>query len=369
MSATTSPQSSKAALMARWSLLAFAPVTIALAHVAPHQSAAIFVCGCLAVIPLAGLMGEATEVLAARAGSGLGGLMNATFGNAAELILGFSALRAGHPEVVKASITGSILGNILLILGLAMLLGGLRFKEQHFSRRAAESGGAMMLLAVVGLIVPAILHVTRPDLADKTMFTMSIAISAVLLLLYALSLFFQLRTHTDLYEIEGAAGGAGVPDAEEPHLTTRQALVRLVLATAGVAVLSEYLVHALEGATASFGFTATFVGVIVLAVVGNAAEHASAVHMAMQGRMDLALSVALESSKQIALFAAPVLVLASGFLGVPMSLEFTPLETVGMGVSVLAVTLIALDGRSNWLEGAMLLGLYAILGVAFYFTP
>lgn len=349
-------------------LLVLAPVTVGLHYARPGWSAAIFVCGCVAVIPLAGYMGRATEVLAARAGSGLGGLLNATFGNAAELILGIAALRAGHPELVKASITGSIVGNLLLILGASMFAGGLRFKEQRFSARAAESGASLMLLAVVGLFVPALLHLTRPDLPAATSYRMSVAIALVLLAMYVASLLFQLRTHRDVYAMDGEQAGEGAAE-EAPELSLRQALGMLVAATVAVAVLSEHLVQALEGATASFGFTTTFVGVVILAIVGNAAEHSTAILMALKDRMNLSVSVALESSKQIALFVAPFLVLLSGLIGQPMSLEFAPLEVAAVGVSVMAATLISLDGRSNWLEGAMLLGVYAILGVAFFFTP
>jgi Ca2+:H+ antiporter len=346
-------------------LLVFAPATLVLHAVHPDWSAAVFACGCVAVIPLAGFMGKATEGLASRAGSGVGGLLNATFGNAAELILGLAALRAGHPEVVKASLTGAITGNLLLILGASMFAGGLRYKEQKFSARAAESGASLMLLAVIGLFVPALFHLVQRDASAPLMFRMSIGISVVLLALYAASLFFQFRTHPDHYAVEGDGGD----EEEGEHWSIRKALVVLVLATAGVAVLSEVLVHAIEGATVQFGFTKTFVGVVILAIVGNAAEHSTAIIMAMKNRMNLSVSVAMESSKQIALFVAPFLVIVSGLLGMPMSLEFGAFEVGAVGMSVVAATLITLDGRSNWLEGAMLLGVYAILGVAFFFTP
>ena len=342
-------------------LLGFFPVAIVLHFVHPEWSAAIFVCACLAVLPLAGYMGHATEALASRAGSGLGGLLNATFGNAAELILAIAALRAGHAEVVKASLTGSIIGNLLLILGLSMVMGGARYKEQQFSSTAAQAGSALMMLAVVGLYVPTLFHALNPT-KEAVLMPMSIGISVVLLILYVASLVFQLRTHAHLYEEE--------VEAELTHaMSVKAAMIQLVVATAAVAIMSELLVHAIEGATKSFGFTETFVGVIVLATVGNAAEHSSAIMMALKDRMAVSYSIASESSKQIALFVGPFLVLISGLLGHPMTLEFTPFEVVAVGTSVVAATLISQDGRSNWLEGAMLLGTYAILGIAFYFTP
>lgn len=367
----TTPNGSVVGSIVRWLLLALGPVTIALHYLRPDWHTVTFVTGCLAVVPLAGLMGEATEALSARMGSGLGGLLNATFGNAAELILAIAALRAGHPEVVKASITGSIIGNLLLILGLAMLAGGWKFSELKFSARAAESGASLMLLAVIGLVVPALLHTTRPDLPEPTFYRLSVAISVVLLVLYVASLVFQLRTHPHIWATEGEAGQeAGEEHPEEaPELSVRRAVLLLIGATVGVAVVSEYLIHALEGATHAFGFTATFTGVVVLAIVGNAAEHSTAVLMALKGQMNLSVTVAMESSKQIALFVAPVLVILSSALGSPMSLEFTVIEIAAIVVAVMSATLLVLDGRTHWLEGAMLVGVYAILGCAFYFTP
>jgi Ca2+:H+ antiporter len=345
-------------------LLAFMPAAIAIHYLRPEWSAAVFVCGCIAIIPLAGFMGEATEAIAAKAGSGIGGLLNASFGNAAELILAIAALRAGHSEVVKASLTGSILGNLLLILGLSMFMGGLRYKEQKFNVHAAVSGSSLMLLAVVGLFVPTLFHSLHPEAAEPILRPISLGIAGVLLVLYAASLLFQLRTHAHLY---GEAEEDG--HEEEEHLPIPRAVIQLVVATIAVAVMSEYLVHAIEGATKTFGFTETFVGVIVLATVGNAAEHSTAITMALKDRMSLSTAIASESSKQIALFVAPVLVLISGFFGQPMSLEFAPFEVAAVGIGVAVATSVSFDGRSNWLEGAMLLGVYVILGIAFFFTP
>ncbi len=323
-----------------------------------------FVLCCLALIPLARFMGEATEVIAHRLGSGLGGLMNASFGNAAELIIAIAALREGQTDVVKASITGAILGNILLVLGMAIVAGGLKREKQVFNATAALSGSAMMFLALVALTVPDLFHLTRGDAALPVMQTMSVGISLVLLVIYVLSLVFALRTHKHLYAAEEDGDEADLPDWSQA-----KAVVVLLSSTVGVVFMAEFLIDALEPAIVSFGFTHTFLGVIVIAIIGNAAEHSTAVLMALKNKMDLAFNIAFESSKQIALFVAPVLVLISGPLGHPLTLEFSHMEVVGMGVGVGAATLIGLDGESNWLEGVMLLGVYAILAVAFFFIP
>lgn len=323
-----------------------------------------FVLCCVALIPLARLMGEATEVIAHKLGSGLGGLMNASFGNAAELIIAFAALRSGQTEVVKASITGAILGNILLVLGAAIVAGGLRREKQTFNATAALSGSAMMFLALTALVVPDIFHVTRGSEGDAVMLPLSIAIAIVMLIIYVLSLVFALRTHAHLYAGEGAG-----TEEELPPWSPGKATVILLAATVGVVVVAEFLVHAIEPAVESFGFTHTFVGVIIVAIVGNAAEHSTAILMALKNKMDLAFNIAFESSKQVAMFVAPVLVLLSVPLGHPLTLEFSHMEVISMALAVGAATLIGLDGESNWLEGAMLLGVYAIFGVAFYFVP
>jgi Ca2+:H+ antiporter len=323
-----------------------------------------FVLCCLALIPLARLMGEATEVVAHKLGSGLGGLMNASFGNAAELIIALAALKAGETEVVKASITGAVLGNMLLVLGMAIVAGGLKREKQTFSATTALSGSAMMFLAMVGMLVPDLFHVARGDAALPVMHTLSVGISWVLLVIYGLSLFFSLKTHRHLY--------AGEDEGEEedmPDWSQQKAIAVLLGATVGVVIVAEFLVHAIEPAIESFGLTHTFIGVVVIAIIGNAAEHSTAVLMAMKNKIDLAFNIAFESSKQIALFVAPLLVLLSASLGHPLSLEFSHLEVAGIAAGVGGATLIALDGETNWLEGVMLLGVYAILSVAFFFIP
>ncbi len=343
-------------------LAVFFPLAVASHFFFPGTNT--FVLCAIAIIPLARLMGEATEVIAHKVGAGLGGLMNASFGNAAEMIIAIAALRKGETEVVKASLTGAILGNILLVLGMAIIAGGIKREKQTFNTTAALSGGAMMFLAVTALSMPDLFHIARGDAGIPMLLPMSIGISIILLIIYALSLLFALKTHAHIY-----AGESDDTVEELPHWSTKKAGIVLALATVGVVVIAEFLVHALEPAMVTFGFTKTFVGVIIIAIVGNAAEHSTAIIMAMKNKMDLAFNICFESSKQIALFVAPVLVLLSIPLGHPLTLEFSHMEVVGMGVGVGAATLIALDGESNWLEGVMLLGVYAILAVAFFFIP
>ncbi len=341
-------------------LLFFLPASVALHFLAPQRHVLVFGAACIAVVPLAGLMGRGTEAIAARVGTGLGGFLSAALGNAAELILALTALRAGELEVVKASLTGSIIGNLLLVLGAAMVAGGWNRKKQSFNRTAAGAGNATLYLAAVALLLPAFQH-RAADPHPETRLHTSLAISVVLLLLYGLSLLFTLRTHAHLYTAE-------VEAARASHWPVRRAATVLVLATLGVAVASEILVASIDGASRALGLSRLFVGVVVVAVVGNAAEHSTAVLMAMRDKMDLALNIAVESSKQVALFVAPVLVFAGLAFGQPMDLVFSELEVVAVAVATGASALVALDGESNWLEGAMLVAVYAVLGVAFYFA-
>jgi Ca2+:H+ antiporter len=321
-----------------------------------------FILAALAIVPLAHWMGTGTEAVAHRLGAGMGGLMNATFGNAAELIIALVALRAGETSVVKASITGSLIGNLLLVLGAAVFAGGLGRQRQTFNATAALSGVALMYLAVTGLVIPDLFHLALGPAASPMMRPLSLAVSVVLLLLYGLSLLFSLKTHSGLFE--GEASGE-----EAPPWSVRQGVVMLVVATLATIVVAEALVHALEPAIATLGLTPTFVGVVVIAVVGNAAEHSTAVLMALRNKVEVAFSICFESSKQIALLVAPVLVLVSGPLGHPLTLEFSHLEVMALAIATGATTIIALDGESNWLEGAMLLGVYALLAIVFFFVP
>jgi Ca2+:H+ antiporter len=348
-------------------LLVFVPGAILLDFLAPERHTLIFVAACVAVVPLAGWLGKATEHLAERTTEGIGGLLNATFGNAAELIIALFALRSGLTEVVKASITGSIIGNILLVLGAAFLAGGVRHKEQDFNVAGARVQATMLTLASIALIMPAVFHHLVG--ASRAEGTLSLELSGVLIVTYGLLLVFSLHTHKQLFT-GTAAAAARVEDEGHASWSLRRSLGTLVGAAALIGWVSEVLVGSVEAAAETFGMTEVFVGVIVVAVVGNAAEHSTAILMAWRNRMDLAVGIAVGSSIQVALFVAPLLVFASYLLGPsPMDLVFTPAEVVAVGLGILITGQIAGDGRSNWLEGAQLLVVYVILALVFYFLP
>ena len=346
--------------------LLFVPVALGLGYFAPDHHVAIFITSALAVLPLAGYIGHATEALAERLGGGIGGLLNATFGNAAELIIGALALREGLLDLVKASVTGSIIGNVLLVFGLSALVGGLKNPVQRFNRTAAGMGTTMLLLSAIGLLVPAVFHyIARGKGASELKLDTEIAI--VLLLTYCVSLVFTLGTHRSLYGMT-AEDARSLPD--ERTLSTRNAVFLLLGATAAVAVVSELLVGALSASAESFGLSQLFMGVIVIALVGNAAEHYSAIVLAARNEMDAAISIAIGSSTQIALFVAPVLVLLSYAIAPrPMDLLFTNFEILAIVVSVLSIAFIAHDGETHWMEGVQLLAVYVILALGFYFLP
>lgn len=347
-----------------YSLLVFVPASfwLGLAHTSP---VAVFVVSCLAIVPLAGIMGDATESLAERAGPGFGGLLNATFGNAAELIIGFVALRAGETQVVKASLTGSIIGNMLMVLGLSMFLGGLRHHEMRFSPLAAETGSGMMVLAVVAMVIPAIYAMVTQHGQPEHVEAISLDISWILILSYLASLVFQFRTHHPLFAPEGRKPSAAEHGRRRPMARS----ILVLLAAAGLTgAVSEFLVGALDAAGAALGLGKVFMGVVVVAVVGNAAEHSTAIVAAMKNKMDLALGIAMGSSMQIALFVAPVLVIAGHLIGRPLGLEFTLLEVAAVVLSVFAVANLVRDGSTNWFEGVQLLAIYWILAVTFFFV-
>jgi len=347
-------------------LLLFIPVSLA-AHFLEWGELIVFITAGLAILPLAAWMGTATEEIAVVVGPSLGGLLNATFGNATELIIALIALNAGLIDVVKASITGSIISNLLLVMGFSMLLGGLRYKEQTFQPIVARVNAASMNLAVIALLMPTAMNYTSQGINEQTLQNFSIAVAVVLILVYGLTLLFSMKTHSYLYDV----GVAEIEGEEIPHAKPNMALWIGVLlgCTLLVAIESEMLVDSLEVATSQLGLTALFTGVILVPIVGNAAEHATAVTVAMKDKMDLSLSVAVGSSMQIALFVAPVLVIAGRILGQPMDLDFKPFELVAVVVSVLIANSISSDGKSNWLEGTLLLATYTVLGFAFYFHP
>jgi Ca2+:H+ antiporter len=346
-------------------LLGFVPAGLIL-HAVHAPAPWVFAASALAILPLAALMGEATEHLAGKMGSGIGGLLNATFGNAAELIIALIALRAGLYDVVKASITGSIIGNILLVLGLAILAGGIKHQRQTFNRTSAGIGATLLVLSAIGLVVPAIFHHLVRGTEAAREHRMSLEIAVVLFAIYIASLLFSLKTHRHLYTGEHVGEGH---EAGSRAWTVKKSTIMLALATVGVAVMSEALVGAVSETAAAFGFTEVFVGVILVAIVGNAAEHSTAVLVAMKNQMDLAVNIAIGSSIQVALFVAPVLVFASYALGKPMDLVFSTFEVLAVTIAAGVATLVAMDGESNWMEGAQLLGVYVILALAFYFLP
>jgi Ca2+:H+ antiporter len=347
-------------------MLLFIPFSIA-AHFLEWGETVVFITAALAIIPLAAFMGTATEEIAIVVGPNLGGLLNATFGNATELILAFIALKGGLISVVKATITGSIISNLLLVMGFSMFLGGLRYKEQEFQPTVALTNASLMNLAVISLLVPTAVEYTSTGVGELTLQKLSIAVAIILIAVYGLTLLFSMKTHAYLFDV----GVADLESEEEPEPKPNVLLWSgvLLVVTLGVAIESELLVGAFETATESLGLPTLFTGVILLPIIGNAAEHATAVTVAIKNKMDLSVSVAVGSSMQIALFVAPVLVIAGWFIGQPMDLDFNPFELIAVAVSVLIVNSICADGKSNWLEGGLLLATYLVLSFAFYFHP
>jgi len=351
--------------MLNW-LLIFVPVAVLLEFLAPTAQTWIFITSCLAIVPLAGWLGHATEQLAHHTGAGVGALLNATFGNAAELIIAIMALQKGLYPVVKASLTGSIIGNMLLVLGAAVLAGGIKFKRQEFNTTAARAQVTLLTLSAIAMIMPAAFHYLYGPGGRLRENDLSLEISFVLLLTYVAHLVFSLHTHKQLFV------GAPVEEtaADGRVWPLQRSILTLIGATALIAWVSEILVGSVHAAASSFGMSRVFLGVIVVAVVGNAAEHSTAVMMAMKNRMELSLGIAIGSSLQIALFVAPVLVILSRFVGPhPMDLVFTPAEVLAVFLAVLISGQIAGDGESNWLEGVQLLAVYLILAIMFFFLP
>jgi len=320
----------------------------------------VFIFAALGIIPLADLIGEATEELAIYTGPRLGGLLNATLGNAAELIITIFAIRAGLLDLVKASIVGSILGNLLLVLGLSVLVGGLRNGIQKFDRRQAALNGTMLILAFIALIIPSLFSAAiEPDFRAEKLFSESVAV--VMIIIYALGVVYSLTTQT------GPLAREAVP--HEARWSLSKALIILLAATVGTALLSEVLVGAIEHVTASLGLTEIFLGIVLIPMIGNVAEHLTAVDVATKNDMELSLAISLGSSLQIALFVAPLLVFISLLFDHTLLLIFDTFELVALFGASLVASLIALDGESNWLEGAQLLAVYLIVGLAFFFLP
>ncbi len=349
---------------------------------ASWEPVATFVLAALGVIPLAHLMGEATEQLAEQTGPTWGGLLNATFGNAAELIIAIIALSKGLNEIVKATLTGSILGNLLLVAGGAIVVGGWNREKQQFNRNSAETNAGMLVLAVAGMLFPAMFHFSYylhdPELRAHE-HGVSIGTSLILLAVYALGLLFTLRTHARIFSPEPAKGPEdpqGMGGIRGHRWSVSKSVILLLIAAAGVGLVSELLVGSAEAMGHNLGLNHIFIGVILLAIIGNAAEHSTAIMLAKNNDMDTAMTITYQSSLQIALFATPVLVLLSAgmvAMGMPqarhLDLLFSAMEVVAVLLTVLIVVVVHMNGQTNWFEGAMLLALYAILAIAFFYIP
>ena len=340
-------------------MLIFVPISF-IAEFMDASSSIMFVLAALSIIPLAGLMGEATEEISFYSGSKIGGFLNGTFGNATELIISFFALKEGLFEVVKSSIAGSVIGNVLLVLGASMLAGGFKFKTQTFNKKVVEVSSSMLLFAVIGLCIPALFtHTVDPALLNTRYEGLSIFVAVVMIAIYILSLVFSFFTHKHIY----------ASNAEEEGGTAKWSLKKaisvLVIATVLIAIESEFLVSGIESVTHSFGLSEFFVGIILIPIIGNAAEHSTAIVMAMKNKMDVALEIAIGSSLQIILFVTPVLIFLS-LLFTPMSIEFNEFELIALIVAVIIANRVSNDGESNWLEGVQLLAVYAIIAASFF---
>ena len=352
-------------------LLGAVPLAVA-AHLMHRSDLTVFVLSCIAIVPLAKWLGVATEHVARRSGEGIGGLLNANFGNAAELIIALTALSSGLSDVVKASLTGSLIGNVLLVMGASFVAGGMRHKAQHFNVPAVHAQTSMLLLAAISLIIPALFHylgaqqvASLPLISNERHLSRDIAV--ILLCVYLLSLVFSLWTHRQLFN-------ASIDPDEIGHHRHSWPLWRafgvLLLSTVFIAWMSELLVSSVEPTATALGMSRVFIGIVVVAIIGNAAEHSTAVVAALKNRMDLSLGIAIGSSTQIALFVAPLLVLLSYIIAPqPLDLVFSAAEVLAVALTVLIAMQVTGDGQSNWFEGVQLLAVYLILAVMFYFLP
>ncbi|OOM82302.1 Ca(2+)/H(+) antiporter [Clostridium puniceum] len=340
-------------------MLIFVPISF-IAEFMHASPSIMFVLAALSIIPLAGLMGEGTEEISFYSGPKIGGFLNGTFGNATELIISFFALKEGLFEVVKSSIAGSVIGNVLLVLGASMLAGGLKFKVQTFNKKVVEVSSSMLLFAVIGLCIPALFtHTVDPSLLNTRYEGLSIFVAIIMFIIYILSLVFSFFTHKHIYTINTEEEGGTA------KWSLKKAILVLVVATVLIAIESEFLVSGIESVTHSLGLSEFFVGIILIPIIGNAAEHSTAIVMAMKNKMDVALEIAIGSSLQIILFVTPVLIFLS-LLFTPMSIEFNEFELIALIVAVLIANRVSNDGESNWLEGVQLLAVYAIIGASFF---
>lgn len=342
-------------------MLVFIPISF-IAKFMNVPGAVMFVLACLSIIPLAGLIGQSTEEISFYTGPKVGGFLNGTFGNATELIISFFALKQGLFDVVKSSIAGAVIGNILLVIGFSMLAGGLKYKTQKFNQKVSEVSSSMLLFAVLGLCIPAIFtHTVNPALLDTRYEGLSLFVAVIMFIIYILSLVFTFSTHKFIYS---------TPEGEKEEDVTaewslKKAIFVLVVSTVIIAIESEFLVNGIEPITQSLGWSEFFVGIILIPIVGNAAEHSTAVVMARKNKMDVSLEIAIGSSLQIILFVAPVLIFLS-LLFTPMSIVFNPFELVALIASVLIANRVSQDGESNWLEGIQLIAVYAIIAASFF---
>lgn len=339
-------------------LLVFIPVSL-LAEFLHFSQPLIFIFSALAIIPLAGVMGESTEAISHYAGNRIGGFLNATFGNATELIIAFFAMKAGLFDVVKASIAGSVIGNILLVLGLSMFIGGIKYKTQYFSQKVINVTASMLTFAVIGLTIPAVFtNTVASELLTTRYEGLSVVVAVIMFIIYILSLVFSFFTHKDLYAVEAS-------EEETPEWSLKKSIIILVIATVFIGIESEIFVGTVEPMTKVMGLSEFFVGIIILPIIGNAAEHSTAVIMALKNKMNVAIEIALGSSLQIILFVTPVLIFLSLMFS-PMSIVFNAFELVALIFSVIIANRVASDGESNWLEGVQLIAAYIILAASFF---
>ncbi len=340
-------------------MLIFIPISI-IAKFLNISDSIMFILACLSIIPLAGLIGECTEEISFYSGPKIGGFLNGTFGNATELIISFFALKEGFFDVVKSSISGSVIGNILLVVGASMLAGGLKYKTQKFNKKVSEVSSTMLLFSVLGLCIPALFtHTVNPKLLNTRYEGLSIFVAIVMIIIYILSLFFSFSTHKDIYNNNDEKQGGS------SKWSLKKSIFLLILSTVLIAIESEFLVNGIEPITESLGWSQFFVGIIIIPIIGNAAEHTTAIVMARKNEMDVALEIAIGSSLQIILFVAPVLIFLSLFF-TPMSIVFNPFELIALIASVLIANRVSNDGESNWLEGIQLLAVYLIIAASFF---
>jgi Ca2+:H+ antiporter len=345
-------------------VLLLAGIIAVIADLAGWGSTWVFVFAAIGVIPLAGYIGYATEALAHYTGPKIGGLLNATLGNAAELIITLVAIREGLLELVKASITGSILGNLLLVMGMSMLFGGFKHGEQSFDRKQSGNYSVLLALTVLALVVPSFFGHSLGDEGSIGVEALSLGVAGVMIVLYVLGIIYSLKySGTPISAHQEAATKV------KPLFLISTAVIVLGVATLGVVLLSELLVGAVESVVSQFGLSEFFIGIILIPIVGNVAEHLVAVQSALRNKMELSMEISLSSSLQIALFVAPLLVFISLTMGHPLTLMFNPFELISLGSAVVIAALVSMDGESNWLEGAALLAVYLILGLAFFLLP